>query len=252
MYSDKKEAITTISHISLLITHPLGVQQNIPIDVIKLTPGIPPEKDIVRSEITTPVSLLFNLYGDRSKLPLPMGMINNQPFDDQRVDIEVSPGQGVEITVVNPNGGPHPFHIHINRFQVISMSSGSIFNDELLNNPLRVWRDTIIIPGLGVGRLWMRVGNRTGKTLFHCHKLFHEDSGMAGTILIRNPPTPQGESPAGLVWWFPWALAGGLGLLSLILIVVLIGTRWSCKKKSKRPDYKQIIDTEEHKLVDTK
>jgi len=134
------------------------------------------------------------------------------------------------------------------------MSSGNVFNDQLLNNPLRVWRDTIVIPGLGVGRLWMRIGNITGKTLFHCHKLFHEDSGMAGTILIRHPPTPEGESPAGLAWWAPWAIVGGFGLLSLILLVVLIATRVSCKR-NKRPDYKQI-DTEEHKLerklVDTK
>jgi FtsP/CotA-like multicopper oxidase with cupredoxin domain len=57
--------------------------------------------------------------------------------------------------------------------------------------PESVWRDTVFIPNLGFKRIYQRFGGgdiaSTGKTVFHCHFLDHEDQGMISAIMIGDP-----------------------------------------------------------------
>jgi len=60
------------------------------------------------------------------------------------------------------------------------------------------WRDTVMVPQFGVVRLRQRFiagVNGTafqGKTVFHCHMLSHEDTGMMANVLLA-PKTQEQE-----------------------------------------------------------
>jgi hypothetical protein len=67
--------------------------------------------------------------------------------------------------------------------------------------PENVWRDTIFIPAGGFTRIYQRFGGGeiawTGKTVFHCHFLDHEDQGMISAIMIGDPnPVATDIQPA--------------------------------------------------------
>lgn len=79
-------------------------------------------------------------------------------------------------TVSAERGNVHPFHIHVNPFQVVQIGDESI-------NP-GVWWDTIIVtPGKPVTFL-THYEDFTGMTVLHCHNLKHEDTGMMQLVEI--------------------------------------------------------------------
>jgi FtsP/CotA-like multicopper oxidase with cupredoxin domain len=51
--------------------------------------------------------------------------------------------------------------------------------------PFRAWKDTVNINPGEVVRLRTRYNDFAGKTVFHCHILDHEDSGMMGILAIE-------------------------------------------------------------------
>ena len=89
------------------------------------------------------------------------------------------------------NGQPipvaHPFHIHVNPFEVISVKDANDV-EQLTNGP--VWRDTQIIPGGGTVVLRTRYEDFAGTFVQHCHILDHEDQGMMELIDIIDPKAP--------------------------------------------------------------
>ena len=58
---------------------------------------------------------------------------------------------------------------------------------ELLDFDENVWRDTVVVPPKGRARIHVQYKEYTGKTVFHCHFLAHEDTGMMGTLFIGPP-----------------------------------------------------------------
>ena len=84
----------------------------------------------------------------------------------------------------------HPFHIHVNPFEVTSImapdgaNSGTLI--ELLKNG-PVWRDTVKIPGNGIVKMRTRYTDFIGTFVQHCHILDHEDQGMMQLIDIVDP-----------------------------------------------------------------
>lgn len=79
----------------------------------------------------------------------------------------------------------HPFHIHINPFQVISVN-GQEVKDELS------YRDTFPIPAKGEFVMRTKYKDFDGKYVFHCHILFHEDHGMMQVVEAVDPGNPAG------------------------------------------------------------
>jgi hypothetical protein len=64
-----------------------------------------------------------------------------------------------------------------------------------------VWRDTVIVPPFSSMRIWMRFSDNhgfCGKTVFHCHFLAHEDTGMIHNLMISPPlgAAAEGEDSA--------------------------------------------------------
>jgi len=85
---------------------------------------------------------------------------------------------------------PHPFHLHVNPFEVVQIEdvrTGNVI-------PVNEWRDTFAVePGKKV-TVRTRFRDFSGKTVLHCHTLDHEDQGMMRTLEIVDPLNPRGES----------------------------------------------------------
>lgn len=175
------------------ITVTEGKQDNkIDLSEIEVTPGYPPEEDIQAHSIERTETIVFSMGSDRDKAPFPQYYVNGKAFDPDRLDFYAHPNEAVEYILINGNHNVHPFHIHVNRFQVQEMGSElSIERYPVLKHVMefdpKVWRDTVIVPPNGRARIWVQYNNYTGKTLFHCHFLAHEDTGMMSTLFIGEP-----------------------------------------------------------------
>jgi FtsP/CotA-like multicopper oxidase with cupredoxin domain len=114
--------------------------------------------------------------------------IDNRLYSPNFVDHRVSLSQPEQWTILNTSGVPHPFHIHVNPFQVTALMG------KKLAQPW-VWWDTFPlliqqvdtngnpVGGPGSTTIRQRFLQFTGKYVLHCHILGHEDRGMMQNVL---------------------------------------------------------------------
>jgi FtsP/CotA-like multicopper oxidase with cupredoxin domain/peroxiredoxin len=119
--------------------------------------------------------------------------INGQTFH-QSPPIEIPIGTCQEWTLTALTGS-HPFHIHVNPFQVVSYTSPSGFTV-----PMNVWRDTLYIPEGTSYTIRSRFRDFVGDSVLHCHILDHEDQGMMMVLRFvdRKNPTNLPTGPGSL------------------------------------------------------
>lgn len=111
-----------------------------------------------------------------------MGMVftfNGETFDRDRINanVKLNTIEDWELVNVDPDRMDHPFHLHINRFQVVSRNGQP--------EPYRVWKDTVLVCGGETVRIRIPFRDFPGKTVYHCHILDHEDLGMMGIVNIQ-------------------------------------------------------------------
>ena len=125
--------------------------------------------------------------------------LDGKTFELNRIDQKVLAGTVEEWTLINEDVFQHPFHIHVNPFQVVDINGQPTYDD--------TWWDVIALPSKG--RLTVRMYFRPdidGKTVYHCHILPHEDNGMMANFYIYplgtdmdNPPAiPDTPEPTGM------------------------------------------------------
>jgi FtsP/CotA-like multicopper oxidase with cupredoxin domain len=120
-------------------------------------------------------------------------LIDGKPFDPDRVDQLVELDTVEEWTVVNDSPLVHPFHIHVNPFQLTHVDGVAV--DE------PGYRDTASIRPLG-GSITFRTlfADFPGRSVFHCHIVPHSDLGMMGVFEVVAPGgRPRGSAGPGLV-----------------------------------------------------
>jgi FtsP/CotA-like multicopper oxidase with cupredoxin domain len=100
--------------------------------------------------------------------------INDREFDENRVDVSPKLGTVEEWTLVNATTEQHPFHIHVNDFKVISVG-GQPYS-------AKGEQDTVILYPMSPVVIRAPFDDFTGKFVFHCHILNHEDSGMMALV----------------------------------------------------------------------
>jgi suppressor of ftsI len=81
-----------------------------------------------------------------------------------------------EWTIRNPTTFWHTFHIHINDFQITELNGQPV-------DQIRFDDNVSIPPGESV-TLRYRPTDFTGKFVFHCHVLGHEDNGMMAVVQV--------------------------------------------------------------------
>lgn len=103
-------------------------------------------------------------------------IINNRGFAMARVDTQVKLNTVEDWRIVNKASMDHPFHLHTNRFQVL-MRNGQ-------PEAIPAWKDTVSVKGYETVTLRVKFEDFTGRTVYHCHILDHEDQGMMGIVDI--------------------------------------------------------------------
>jgi FtsP/CotA-like multicopper oxidase with cupredoxin domain len=109
--------------------------------------------------------------------------VDGRIFDLHRVDQTMVLGDTEEWYFVNETYEPHPIHIHQNPFQVVAVNDKSV--DE------RHYRDTATLPAFGTLTIRTRFLDYTGKFVWHCHILFHEDHGMMQLLEVVKNGRPE-------------------------------------------------------------
>jgi FtsP/CotA-like multicopper oxidase with cupredoxin domain len=102
--------------------------------------------------------------------------IDGRRFDPNRVDHTVAAGAVEEWTITNTSPMDHPFHLHVWPMQVLSMA----------NTPIQAptWQNVVNVPAGGSTVVRVAFDAYTGRTVYHCHILDHEDNGMMGVIQV--------------------------------------------------------------------
>lgn len=106
--------------------------------------------------------------------PVFKGLINGKAFDPDRIDTVATLGAVEEWTFFNQTSQDHPIHVHTNDFQVVAV------NGKRRRPSVPI--DNAILPREGSLTIRFKPLTYTGVAVFHCHILFHEDSGMMATI----------------------------------------------------------------------
>ncbi len=101
--------------------------------------------------------------------------IDDKAFVGDRIDQTVLLGTLEEWVIQNASPEWHPFHIHVNDFQVMTINGRTV---------PRSYEDTTPIPPRGEIVIRTRFTDFTGKFVYHCHILGHEDAGMMGTVEV--------------------------------------------------------------------
>jgi len=105
----------------------------------------------------------------------PAFAIDNLAFVEDRVDQVVTLGTIEEWTIRNASPEWHPFHIHVNDFQVMSRNG-------VPESPH--YEDTTLLPPNGEVVIRTRFADYTGRFVYHCHILVHEDAGMMAVVEV--------------------------------------------------------------------
>jgi FtsP/CotA-like multicopper oxidase with cupredoxin domain len=162
-------------------------------------------------------------------------------YDLTQTSMAAAGGECEIWNVSSPNAFAHPFHIHVNPFQVIA--AGSILDQQesimtfwpAYSYPWTtpgtasggvalkgIWRDTVMVPPFGyvIMKMCFDAGIRrsngdvdtfSGKSIFHCHFLQHEDTGLMHNLFLAQR-TLKATSVPMWVW---------IIVLVVILVVVL-------------------------------
>ena len=188
---------------------------------LKLT-KFTPHTDIAAGDVTGHQGLVFFIHVPTKDLPQLLFTVADQaivdaknfdplsfrpkPYDPQRVDRRLTLG-GVDEWTLQAAFVSHPFHIHVNPFQIveildpsgkdISGPDGQDPDGDLQYRGLKgVWKDTLWVKSavknfptdLAKGLYTLQVRTRyqrfIGEYVLHCHILDHEDQGMMQNVQI--------------------------------------------------------------------
>ncbi|MCT9870816.1 multicopper oxidase family protein [Paenarthrobacter aurescens] len=103
--------------------------------------------------------------------------INGKKFDETRTDTTVSAGGVEEWTLTNAGPMDHPFHLHVWPMQIVEENGHD--NDQV------IWQDVVNVPANGHVKVRIAFKDFSGRSVYHCHILDHEDLGMMGAIEVR-------------------------------------------------------------------
>jgi FtsP/CotA-like multicopper oxidase with cupredoxin domain len=172
-----------------------------------------PHPDVKDGEVTGKQELVFNI--DVSK-PQAVFEVNGKPYDPNRMDRVLMLG-GVDEWTLKSDFVSHPFHIHVNPFQIVRIldpSGKDVSGPDAVDNAggtidpqyralKGVWKDTLWVknlapPGTPPGQYTLIVRTRyqryIGAYVLHCHILDHEDQGMMQNISVALPDGKGGVS----------------------------------------------------------
>ncbi len=121
--------------------------------------------------------------------------INEKTYRRDVIDQRVSLNAVEQWELTNRSAMLHPFHIHVNPFQVID-GPDHLIDAQGPDAPDNwIWRDVVGVPAgtperLGRVRIRSRFLTYAGRYVLHCHFLVHEDLGMMQNVLVSGEGAP--------------------------------------------------------------
>jgi spore coat protein A len=152
--------------------------------------NLPPPRLFPKLEETRSIATRDFLLTDRmDQQGRSLGMqINGKGYDDPVTEI-VKLGSTEKWRFINNTEDAHPMHLHLVQFQIlhrqgfdpIALRNGAL---ELVGTPRLPaaneagWKDTAVVNPREVLTIIVRFEGYTGRYVFHCHMLEHEDNDM--------------------------------------------------------------------------
>ena len=131
---------------------------------------------IADSEITGRHTVTFTMTtGSKRIIDGYEYLVDGVLYQEEKVDPTVKIGNVEEWKIVNNSDGAHPFHIHVNSFEVMGLPWDPGY---------RRLHDTVWVAPFSTLTMRTRFKTWKGKTVYHCHVLPHEDSAMIKNFLI--------------------------------------------------------------------
>lgn len=145
-----------------------------------------PHPDITDAEVTGTQQLTFNIANSQFT-------VDDKPYDPTSSRTLVL-GNVDEWTLTSKVGG-HPFHIHVNPFQVVKIldptgkdvSESGEANDSQYAQLKGTWKDTLFVKQGYKVVVRTRYQRYIGDYVLHCHILDHEDQGMMQNVRVLLP-----------------------------------------------------------------
>ncbi len=104
--------------------------------------------------------------------------IDGRTFDETRVDLRARLSDLEIWEIDNRMGMDHPFHLHTFPFQILSRNG--------VAEALTAWKDVVNVRANEVVRIAVPLCDFSGKTVYHCHIVEHEDRGMMGVLEVQS------------------------------------------------------------------
>ncbi|MFC5929472.1 multicopper oxidase family protein [Cryobacterium melibiosiphilum] len=172
----------------------MGGGSGTPVDVDLATLTVAGKAGEALEQIPTqpvPRDLRATTVSARRELVFAMGMgggmgggmmsatINGRVFDASRIDTTVQFDSVEEWLLTNTSTLDHPLHLHVWPMQIVEEGG----------QPVRTvkWQDVVNVPANGSVRVRVAFEDFSGRSVYHCHILDHEDSGMMGVIDAYPP-----------------------------------------------------------------
>ncbi|GKT26990.1 multicopper oxidase domain-containing protein [Acidovorax sp. SUPP3334] len=172
-----------------------------------------PHATVQDREVTGTQTLAFNI--DLTAKPIQF-QVDGKPVDPNRIDRVLALG-GVDEWTLQSDFVSHPFHIHVNPFQIVKIldpdgkdvsgpdaqddAGGAV--DPQYRGLKGVWKDTLWVKNIATkekpnGKYTLIVPTRyqryIGDYVLHCHILDHEDQGMMQIVRVAVPDGAGGAS----------------------------------------------------------
>lgn len=228
--NDPEQAIrATLAQAALAAPEPFRAQIQSDLETLKLT-LFTPHASLAEETVDHHQHIRFNLLGATQAFPpnvdppvaagAGIGYARTQTPEPPTWDYRRFTGhesETIELTLgdvdewsLTTNDVPHPFHIHVNPFEVLAANlvqtaaDGTTTTIDLTEVPTYldangveqpshyfgmkgVFKDTILTqPGVTVAAR-SHYRRYVGSFVLHCHILYHEDGGMMRKVTIRDP-----------------------------------------------------------------
>jgi FtsP/CotA-like multicopper oxidase with cupredoxin domain len=129
----------------------------------------------------------------------------DKPYDPAVMDRVLKLGS-VDQWTMKSRVASHPFHIHVNPFQIVKIlnadgqdvsETGEPATGDMQYADLKgAWKDSIFIKQDYTVVMRTKYQKFTGKFVLHCHILDHEDQGMMENVEITEDGKPSPPEPA--------------------------------------------------------
>jgi FtsP/CotA-like multicopper oxidase with cupredoxin domain len=157
--------------------------------------GLCPIRDLSYERINQTLAMEFDVRAGQFQVCWPKQNLdcdrtNCKPFDQHTEPILLKLNTVDEWKIATCNVSPrpphHPFHIHVNPFQIMSIWDPEKKKDVAPPPGEKVYGDTLIVNKDRPVILRMNYTLYTGMSVLHCHILDHEDRGMMIKIDLRE------------------------------------------------------------------